>query len=97
MDSNELKVLYVNKMTHGDQESLHVMFEDGSMMRVLVESNASSDEQNPVSAAEFLQKIEQLLSQYSPSEEEVYPICLGDTTCMYCNGQGCINCRRGLP
>jgi hypothetical protein len=94
MDLTGPRVLYINKMTQGDHESLHVMFEDGSMLRIQVESNASSDEQDPIAAREFLQKIEQLISQYPHSEEEVYPICLGDTTCMYCNGKGCINCRR---
>ncbi len=94
MNPIEPKVLYINKMAHEDQESLHVMFEDGSMLRIQAESNASSGEQNPVAAKDFLQKIEQLISEYAVSEEEVYPICLGDTTCMYCNGKGCVNCRR---
>ena len=94
MDLNEAKVLYINRMAYEDQKSLHVMFDDGSMLRIQAESNASSEEQKPVAAKDFLQKIEQLISQYALSEEELYPICLGDTTCMYCNGKGCVNCRR---
>jgi len=99
MSPDDLKVLYINKMSHTDggnvHDSVHVMFEDGSMIRIQAESNTSAEQNSPVAAAHVLRELQAILESYPISGEEVYPICLGDTTCMYCNGNGCPNCRRG--
>ena len=91
------QVLYVNHMkgeqAEKGQESVHIMFDDGSMMRIQIELDPTSEgvEQG---AKTLLRQVLDVVEQMPKSEEEIAPICLGDTTCMYCNGKGCVNCRR---
>ena len=94
---NDPQILYVNHMkneqTENGQESVHIMFDDGSMMRVQIELD-SSVEGTEQGAKELLKRLLEIVEGLPKSEEDIAPICLGDTTCMYCNGKGCVNCRR---
>ena len=96
---NYPQVLYVNHMkneqSENGQESVHIMFDDGSMMRIQIELDPSSGDAEQ-GAQTLLHKILELVDKIPKSEEEIAPICLGDTTCMYCNGKGCVNCRRNV-
>jgi hypothetical protein len=91
------QILYVNHMkndqSNNGQENVHIMFNDGSMMRIQVEMDEASEGATQGAKA-LLQQILDVVDQIPKSEEEIAPICLGDTTCMYCNGKGCVNCRR---
>jgi hypothetical protein len=88
------KILYVNHMINGlsdtGQESVHIMFDDGSIMRIQIDQDGIGTQ----GAGTLLQQVLNLVNELPKSEEEIAPICLGDTTCMYCNGKGCVNCRR---
>ena len=94
---HEPQILYVNHMknekSNSGLESVHVMFDDGSMMRIQIELDQSSAREEQGAKALFGQVMD-LVAQIPKSEEEIAPICLGDVTCMYCNGKGCVNCRR---
>ncbi|MBI9048003.1 MAG: hypothetical protein JEZ00_01170 [Anaerolineaceae bacterium] len=92
------KVLYINRMknenTEPAQESVHILFDDGSMMRIQVEKDISIVENTQQGAQLLLYQMLELVEQMPTSQEEIAPMCLGDTTCMYCNGKGCVNCKR---
>ena len=74
-------------------DQTHLMFEDGSIVRIDLETQNAK---NPLDcdALKFMNQIEALMDALPASDEEVCPVCLGDTTCMYCGGKGCPNCRR---
>ena len=95
----DLQILYLNRTENKEEGSarlqINLMFSDGSMINF----NVASDENHELhtsDAMKFMQEIEERIATLPVSGEEVCPVCLGDTTCMYCGGKGCPNCQRDL-